>query len=355
MRARDITTWLWVVATAFILPSALLVPDIDTQLLLKRAALITYLRCRGKKGFVTVDKWEAWLASPRGGNPPIASPDAFLTRISQSLTDLFDKIDRTYPLYTDPSRFNLDNNGPIDIATLNLRIREDIDAIREAEEGPDESEVTETEADEFGPDNLGDTGLAASPLVGNVMADDQEGPLDTMPTLRDFQPPVNIDKFRVFDIQLYKIYDTEVELKNDIWGKRTGLLQRIAAFASLLEANSTIQEDVALDDNFSLSLWIFNGNIMSRDGSQVVVQYNTDARDDLSMAFYILMEAFAFIDRSLFRWMVRLEESLSYPDRIGIISGHIKQLQDFAWAYKENCEELYDLIDEGLNLPENWR
>ncbi|KAK6334126.1 hypothetical protein TWF696_002629 [Orbilia brochopaga] len=332
MRGRSITTWLGIAATAAIFPVA-----------------------SGKKGFVALDKWESWLASPRGGNATIASPDAFLTRIGQSLADLFDKIERTYPLLVEPDQINLAGtlNRPPDLVALNLRIIEDLQVIREAEEGPDESEITETEGDEWGPGNLvGETGVFTSALLGN-QANDNEGPLDTMVSWIDFHSEIR-RQFREFEFQLQNIIDTEVELKDDIWSSRRGPPQRITAFTSLIEANRTINRHVPLNDNLALSLWVFNGNALSRDGDTVMLQYNTDARDDLRDAFNALQETFSYIDRSLFRWMVRLEESLSYPDRIEIVMGNVKALQDFSWAYKENCEELSELIEEGLNLPESW-
>ncbi|KAJ6263462.1 54S ribosomal protein L25 [Drechslerella dactyloides] len=310
----------------------------------------------GKKGFVPLDRWEAWLASPILSGQPLTSPDSYLAALGQSLTDLFDKIQRTYPLITDPSQINLagPQNRPPDLVTLNLRIIEGVRAIRELEEGPDESEVTDTEADEFGQEIRYTTGGPLLSPIHRVAYDDNgdKEPLET--TLSIVDPNFNAElrrRFRDLEIELQLIADAEIELKPDIWTRRIEFPQLIPAFAALIDANATIPDTVPLQDHTALSLWVFNGNALSRDGDRRIVQYNTAARDDLRDAFDALRDAFLFIEQQLGEWLVKVEDMLVFKDRIALVEGHVVELQDFTWAYRKNCEMLFEIIDTGLWLP----
>ncbi|KAF3927062.1 hypothetical protein AA313_de0201874 [Arthrobotrys entomopaga] len=308
----------------------------------------------GKKGFTDLVTWESWIHSPQSLRYPFdgdRSPEWHLKRLGEKLADLFKKVRVTHPVLANVQQIDLGiaNRRPKDLLSLTMNIIDGIRAVQRAEEGRDEANILELEADEFSPEE--------SFAIGSNLNSEQTG-RDTETSMTRFIGDEQLSsqglrtRFRDFEVEAQAIFDSTADLKLDIWGQRTGPVYPTGAYAAILNAYESLHARIPLQDEFALSLWVFNGTIWGQvRGSEAKVFYNTEAKEDLKMAFDALRKTFANIDKQLWDWMIKVYDSLRNKDHIDLVKQHVIDLQIFTWVYKVACDQIFELLDTGIFLP----
>ncbi|KAK6510957.1 hypothetical protein TWF506_010045 [Arthrobotrys conoides] len=352
------------------------------------------------RGVVKLEKWINWLESPQPINNGYwldykNKPAWYLKGFGESLIELFNKASTTHPLRTTVQQINeeLEKGGRKSLATLNIEIIDGIRAIRRAEEGLDEADIQDSEANEFVTE-----GESARMLTGQSLASDLRGhyriPMQHAHLALQEQLDLALDSelgfiggtqgslnptsellddsifenklfekiegkrestFREFEVLMDRIINTPVELKTDIWEKRTGQLFKTEIFVAVYNLYEALSGKVPLRDPEALSYWLYNANSLDKDilGDRVV-KYNTQSKEDVRIAFQAIVRGFDSMDQLLGRWLEILEKALVDKENIKLVRKPVIDLQLFAWAYRVNFSQLLKAIDDGIKLPPSF-
>ncbi|KAK6334704.1 hypothetical protein TWF718_010151 [Orbilia javanica] len=331
-----------------------------------------------------------WLESPQPINNGFwldykKSPAWYLKGLGEDLMGLFKKIENTHPLHTSVRQVDegLANRKPKDLATLTIEIIDGMRAVRNAEEGVDEANVLDTEANEFATEGDYITMPLVQSLAGIPMQQAQVLPQEELdlyldskvaavgPTQRTLNPVSEVlddsiiekqllekiegkgkSVFRDFEALMDQIINSKVELKTDIWGKRTGEIFKTEIFVAVINLYKELSGRVPLRDAEALSYWLYNANSLNRDflGDRVV-RYDTQGKEDIRVAFDMILRTFTSMDLRLGKWLGNLERALKVKEHIGLVRQPVTDLQVFIWSYRTSFRELFSLIDEGIKLP----
>ncbi|KAK6497811.1 hypothetical protein TWF481_012213 [Arthrobotrys musiformis] len=374
-----------------------------TGLAALRAGLFLPEAVNGYKGLVTHEKWDKWLQSPQPINNGYwldykNSPAWYFKAMGETLVELFHKINNTHPLLTSVRQVDegIARNKPKDLATLNIEIIDGIRAVRRAEEGIDEADISESEANEFVTEGesarmLTGQSLASEILAGNYRIPMQHAPVPSHPSI-DMDIPLDsemglagptqrtlnpvskalddsaIEKnlfekiegrresvFREFEVLIDHIINTPVELKVDIWEGRTGPVFKTEIFVAVINLYKLVYGRVPLRDPEGLSYWLYNANSLNRDfEGRKMVKFNTQAKEDVKIAFELIVRAFDSMDQRLGKWLANLEKVLVDKEHIKLVRQPIIDLQLFAWSYRVSFSQLFKVINDGIKLPSSF-